>query len=125
MEIDLLDAQGSSVLQQPWSCDISVPGGDQKTLEVEIPVSNPEKWSAEYPYLYKLLFIIKDDQGQVQEVIPSRVGFRNIELRDGNFLVNGVPIMIKNCEPPRSSSGSWKSGSSGGDDKRRNSYETS
>ena len=95
MEIDLLDAQGSSVLQQPWSCDISVPGGDQKTLEVEIPVSNPEKWSAEYPYLYKLLFIIKDDQGQVQEVIPSRVGFRNIELRDGNFLVNGVPIMIK------------------------------
>ena len=95
MEIHLLDAQDSPVLQQPWNRDISVAGGGRTELEIEIPVSNPEKWSAEHPYLYKLLFVIKDDQGQVQEVVPYRVGFRTIELKDGNFLVNGVPVMIK------------------------------
>ena len=56
---------------------------------------NPRKWSAEDPYLYKLLLTLKDAAGTVLEVIPQNVGFRKVEIKDGRFLVNGKAILIK------------------------------
>jgi beta-galactosidase len=63
--------------------------------ELSIPVSGPRKWSAEDPYLYQLLLTVRDAAGTVLEVIPQNVGFRKIEIRDGRFLVNGRPILVK------------------------------
>lgn len=66
-----------------------------KKFSVNLPVNKPNKWSAETPYLYNLLMILRDSNGNIIEVIPSKVGFRTVEVQDGNFLVNGVPIMLK------------------------------
>lgn len=58
-------------------------------------VRNVKKWTAETPYLYKLLAIVKDAKGNVVEVIPQNVGFRKVEIKDSQFLVNGQPVLIK------------------------------
>ncbi|MBM6993079.1 MAG: DUF4981 domain-containing protein [Prevotella sp.] len=58
-------------------------------------VRNVKKWTAETPYLYTLLAIVKDGKGNVVEVIPQKVGFRKVEIRDSQFLVNGQPVLIK------------------------------
>lgn len=91
IEIRLLDANRQSILNS----EFSLPGGGQKILDMEMPVANPEKWSAEHPYLYSLLIILKDSKGQVVEAETCKVGFRSVELKNGNMLVNGVPVMIK------------------------------
>ena len=55
-------------------------------------------WSAENPNLYKLLLAIKNINGDVLEVIPVNVGLRNVQIRDGNLLVNGKRILIKGTD---------------------------
>ncbi|MBS1656252.1 MAG: beta-galactosidase, partial [Bacteroidetes bacterium] len=61
---------------------------------VSINVSNPFKWTAETPYLYSLLVTLKDKE-KTLEVIPIKVGFRKVEIKNGQLLVNGKPILIK------------------------------
>jgi beta-galactosidase/evolved beta-galactosidase subunit alpha len=95
IELRLLDANLQPVLENPLNSDVSVEPEDEVALDLEASVANPEKWSAEHPYLYSLLVILKDDRGQTIEVENCKVGFRSVELRNGNVLVNGVPIMIK------------------------------
>lgn len=52
-------------------------------------------WSAEFPTLYNFTATLKTAAGEVIEVIPLKVGFRNVEIRDGQLLVNGQPVLIK------------------------------
>ncbi len=58
-------------------------------------VPNPHKWTAETPYLYTLVVEIADALGKTIEATAQRVGFRQVELKDGLFLVNGQPIKFK------------------------------
>ena len=53
-----------------------------------------EAWSAETPNLYNLLLSLVDEKGAVLDCRMLRVGFRTVELKNGNLLVNGKPIMI-------------------------------
>ncbi|SHG20565.1 beta-galactosidase [Salegentibacter echinorum] len=62
---------------------------------VNFAVNNPEKWSAETPNLYDLKFTLKDRRSNTKEVIIQKVGFRSVEIKDGQLLVNGKPILIK------------------------------
>jgi beta-galactosidase/beta-glucuronidase len=95
LELRLLDTLGQPLPGVETTTSVVVAPGEPATVELELPVSNPQKWSAESPYLYHLLLIQRDEQGEILQVIPQRVGFRAIELKGGNFLVNGVPIMLK------------------------------
>lgn len=61
-------------------------------------VRNVKKWTAETPYLYTLLTIVKDRKGNVVEVIPQKVGFRKIEIKNSQLLVNGQPVLIKGAD---------------------------
>ncbi len=74
---------------------VTLAAGASARLEFEIPVSAPEKWSAETPKLYALVLTLKDNAGNVVETVPLRVGFRQIEIRDGVFLLNGAPVKLK------------------------------
>lgn len=65
------------------------------TLKSVMDIENPHQWSAESPYLYLLLISLSDQNGRLLEVTAQRVGFRNVELKDGNMLVNGKAIMIR------------------------------
>ena len=83
----LLDAY----LQEVGSASVSVDGG---RATVELEMDNPHKWSAEDPYLYHMLLTFKH-QDEVIEIVPYRVGFRSVEVKAGQIMVNGKPIMFK------------------------------
>ena len=52
-------------------------------------------WNAEKPNLYNLLFTVSNKKGKVTEAIASKIGFRKIEIKNNQFLVNGQPVLIK------------------------------
>ena len=54
-----------------------------------------EAWSAEKPTLYDMTIRLKDKKGKVIEVVGAKVGFRTSEIKDGQLLVNGKPVLIK------------------------------
>ena len=56
-----------------------------------IEVENPHKWTAETPYLYTLYASLEGNS----EVIPVKVGFRKVEMKNAQLLVNGQPVLIK------------------------------
>lgn len=58
-------------------------------------VSKPALWSAEEPFLYFLELLVKDEDGNVIEVINENVGFRHFEMSDGIMKLNGKRIVFK------------------------------
>jgi beta-galactosidase len=67
------------------------PGGTA-TLSLEPEVANPLLWSAESPHLYTLVLELAAGPGAPEELIGHRVGFRTVEIRDRQVLINGVPV---------------------------------
>ncbi len=63
----------------------------------EILTYNPQKWTAETPNLYTL-YISLYDGDKLLECIPQRVGFRKVEIKNQQLLVNGQPILIKGVD---------------------------
>lgn len=77
--------------------DKSVLNGHQKIgkeFKIENTVNNPTLWSAETPYLYTLLLYIYDNN-ELVEVVPQKVGFRQITIEGNTFKINGVAIQLK------------------------------
>ena len=72
---------------------------DKKALDGEEiyawKVENPVLWSAEDPQLYDLTMEIYNEAGELQEVIPQKVGFRRFEMKDGIMTLNGKRIVFK------------------------------
>lgn len=68
------------------------------TGSARFTVRNVKKWTAETPYLYTLMAIVKDRKGNVVEVIPQKVGFRKVEIVNSQLLVNGQPVLIKGAD---------------------------
>jgi len=62
-------------------------------LNATVPSAKP--WSAENPNLYQLLITLKDGSGKVIEVLRQEVGFRTVEIKNAQLLVNGVAIYVK------------------------------
>lgn len=95
LELELLDA-GNRPVGKAGAIDVpaSAQADGHVAVTAEMPVARPHKWSAETPYLYKLLVMLKNGE-EVLEAVPVRVGFRRVELKDGLLLVNGVPIKLK------------------------------
>ena len=81
VSLELLDAAGKQVAT-------AVAKGSATAL---INVENPHKWTAETPYLYTLRATLQGSS----EVIPVKVGFRKIELKGSQILVNGQPVLFK------------------------------
>lgn len=66
-------------------------------LAATISLKNPHKWTAETPYLYTLRATLKNGN-TINEVVPVKVGFRKIEMKNAQLLVNGQPILIKGAD---------------------------
>lgn len=84
VNLKLLDAQSNIVFNQQIICN----------KNVILSVNEPKKWTAETPYLYTLLATLKEE-GKITEVIPVKVGFRKVEIRNAQLLINGKPVLIK------------------------------
>lgn len=93
ISLELLDAAGKQVAT-------AVAKGNATAL---INVENPHKWTAETPYLYTLRATLQGSS----EVIPVKVGFRKIELKGSQILVNGQPVLFKGANRHEDGSGRW------------------
>ncbi len=94
VELRLFDAKGKPVISTN-APPIEVKAGAQTTVEIVQAIVAPHKWSDESPYLYTLQIVLHDATGQIIQVERTRVGFRQVEIKDGQLCVNGVPIRIK------------------------------
>ncbi|MEI6075205.1 MAG: glycoside hydrolase family 2 TIM barrel-domain containing protein [Verrucomicrobiota bacterium] len=69
--------------------------GEPKFAWLEARVPDPALWTAETPNLYTLVLTLHDSGGKVVEADRCRIGFRKIEIRDGQFLLNGRAIRLR------------------------------
>ena len=81
--LKLADAEGHTVAETTTA-----------TTEANLSVEKPSLWSAETPYLYTLTATMEGNH----EVIPVKVGFRKIELRNAQVLINGKPVLFKGAD---------------------------
>jgi len=68
---------------------------DGQELDIEQTIDHPELWSAEMPNLYQVTVKLTDAEGKLSEIVPLQVGFRRVEIKEGQLLVNGQPILVK------------------------------
>ncbi len=95
------DAEQTAVLDEPLSIDVgrilneSYPQRDNVPFALlEATVPNPKKWSAEVPNLYTLVLTLHDRAGNVVEAESCRIGFRKVEIKAGQLMINGTSIKL-------------------------------
>ena len=91
VEVKVLSATGKSLFKQIQS--ITSPA--DTLIHFEKLLRNVLPWNAESPYLYTLVINTTDRNGRVEESVAQPFGFRTIEMKNGQLLVNGVAITIK------------------------------
>lgn len=89
----ILDSKSKVVLNQ--SQKIELTANQSKEITFSGTITNPEKWTAETPNLYTLILELKDKSGNTIEATSCKIGFRKIEIKDGQFLINGKKVFIK------------------------------
>ena len=92
VEAQLRDAGGAAVWTRPLRATVRAKDG---SIALEGAVAAARTWSAETPYLYTLLVTLKGADGRLLMAVPLRIGIRQVEIRDGQLLVNGVKAMLK------------------------------
>ena len=92
IEYKLLNHNGIEIIKSDANFKKRVNGTAQFTIK------NVKKWSAEDPYLYTLVATVKDQKGNIVEVVPQKVGFRKVEIVNSQLLVNGKPVLIKGAD---------------------------
>jgi beta-galactosidase len=97
VEISLLDPDGKPVGTGTFAAGKSVyiASGAESLVLIKAPIPNPLKWSAEHPNLYTAVLTLKNDRNEVVEMESARAGFRKVEIKGGQLLLNGQPILIK------------------------------
>jgi len=91
IQLKLLDGD-TEIYEETKKIDLTE-GNNTLNFEKKIPYI--KTWCAEKPYLYTLLFVVKNKKGMVTEAISSKIGFRKVEIKNNQFLVNGQPVLIK------------------------------
>ncbi|MEG1187602.1 MAG: glycoside hydrolase family 2 TIM barrel-domain containing protein, partial [Bacteroidales bacterium] len=93
LEYTLQDKNGKAVLQGELPASAKTENGMLKLADRQL--DNIRPWSAEHPNLYTLVLQLKDRQGKVSEVTGCKIGFRTSEIKNKQYCVNGVPVLIK------------------------------
>ena len=92
IDVQVANAKGATVEARLFDA-----AGNQVAEGLKAVVENAKAWTAETPNLYRAEITLKQGD-KVLEVIPQRVGFRHIEIKGGQLLVNGQPILIKGAD---------------------------
>ena len=73
---------------------LSIPAGGAVAASLSTSVEAPRLWSAEHPHLYRLVLELVGPDGEVSETLGTWVGFREMEIRDQAFFVNGRSVKL-------------------------------
>ncbi|MEO0573547.1 MAG: glycoside hydrolase family 2 TIM barrel-domain containing protein [Bacteroidota bacterium] len=87
-------AGGMEVALDELRSEVYPQRGNVPFSRLQAKIKNPKKWSAEFPNLYTLVLYLKNGEGSTIETRSVKVGFRTYEVRDGEFFVNGRPVLI-------------------------------
>lgn len=97
VEVSLLDEEnspvGSEILLEGSS--VYIAPAAESIVKMKADVSHPLKWSAEKPHLYTVLLKLKNEKGGIIDMESCKFGFRKVEIKEGQLLLNGAPILIK------------------------------
>lgn len=88
---DILDLEHKAAVMNEWFPQ----RGPRKTGRVSTIIRSPQCWTAETPSLYDLTLELCDADGKVVERAGSKVGFRSVEVKNGQVFVNGMPIRFR------------------------------
>ncbi|GLS91100.1 beta-galactosidase [Psychromonas marina] len=98
-QVQLFDAQGLPVTEPICAAFgeriFDEKGGAQDRAEHKIAIISPHKWSAESPYLYRAVISLLNSDQEVVDREAYDVGFRVVEISDGQLKVNGCPLLIR------------------------------
>jgi len=89
LSVELLDTKGNTVFSEEKKIS------DIKNIVFEGTIKNVEKWSGEKPNLYRYILKLSDKRGNNLAVVSGKTGFRNVEIKNAQLMVNGVPISVK------------------------------
>ena len=88
---EVLDLQHKAARMNDWYSQ----RGYRKFNRMEMKVAHPKLWSVEHPYLYTLCLQLQKADGTVVEQVTQKVGFRTINIKNGQLLINGEAIKIR------------------------------
>lgn len=88
---DILDLEHKAGRMNEWYPQ----RGPRKLGRMSATIKSPKRWTAETPYLYKLHLTLLTAEGEVIEQVERSVGFRSVEIRNGQLLVNGAPVRFR------------------------------
>ncbi len=88
--VALFDADGN----QMYTEEKKAVSGNQK-ISFEKTIENVKQWSAEAPNLYRYTITLTDGKGKVIGIISKKTGFRKVEIKDAQLMVNGKAILVK------------------------------
>lgn len=89
----LYDRNGK-IVKSMNSGKFSVAPGGKEIISLSSGIIAPDKWSAEFPVLYSLVFELINSKGSTIEAISGRIGFKETEIRNQVFYLNGVPVKL-------------------------------
>lgn len=90
--VSLRDKSGKTVFQKTQSFG---PGLDTlQTIQLSGTVKNPLKWNAEQPILYDCILTLKDSNGKSIAITGAKIGFRKVEIKNAQLLINGVATYV-------------------------------
>ena len=95
VQLELFDADHKLVFGTPLVKEVSLEQLGEAEIHFEQSIEEPKKWTAETPQLYSLVLSLVDESRKTIEVVGCKVGFRKVEIKGGQLLINGIPILIK------------------------------
>jgi len=102
VQAQLYDPERNEVLTEPMTVpasditeEVYPQRGNVDFALMEAQVEDPLKWTAETPHLYRLVLSLRSPEGEVVEATATDVGFREVEIQEGQFLVNGESVHLR------------------------------
>ncbi len=99
VEVRLLAPDGQEVFQETLPASQS---------QLKRTISKPLKWTAETPFLYELLLTLRDADKRIIEVVPWKIGFREVAIIKGVYCINGVPVKLKGVNRHETHPDTWQ-----------------
>nr|WP_294925078.1 glycoside hydrolase family 2 TIM barrel-domain containing protein [uncultured Flavobacterium sp.] len=90
VKVELLDNEGKVVFSESKKVNAK-----EQKISFTKTIENVRQWSAETPNLYRYTITLLDDRGNTLEIISKKTGFRKVEIKDAQLLVNGKAVLVK------------------------------
>jgi beta-galactosidase len=94
LNLSLLDGNNRTLISKVLNVS-GISGKGMQKVSFRQSLNNPKKWSAEHPDLYTFCVELKDPGGRLVELAGCKTGFRKMEIKNKQFLINGMPIIIR------------------------------